>query len=68
MTKARCTFLLSQQTVDLLKRVAEDEGITMSEIIRRAIRTEKFILDTQAAGDRFLIQNRAGQVREVLLR
>lgn len=65
----RCTFLLTDDTLALLRRIAAEDGVTMSDVVRRAIRAEEFFHTARRAGDRVLVQDPVTrQVREVLVR
>lgn len=65
----RCTFLLTDDTVAVLKRIASEDGVTMSDVIRRAIRSEEFFHTARRTGERILVQDpETRQVREVLVR
>lgn len=59
---------LPADVVATLRDLAERQGITMTEVLRRAISTEKFIEDTRASGSRILIQDREEKVRELVYR
>ncbi|MBI2595876.1 hypothetical protein HYW46_04050 [Candidatus Daviesbacteria bacterium] len=51
-----------------LKRLAEARGTNMTEALRGAIATEKFLREKIAEGNSILIQNKeVGTIREVLL-
>lgn len=50
-----------------LKRLADERGQTMSEVLRNAIALEKWFLDARDRGERVMLE-RDGKVREVVLR
>lgn len=65
----RYVFTLPDATADTLRRVAHADGVSMSDVVRRAIRLEAYFHDVQARGERVLIQNPdTKQVRELLAR
>ena len=44
--------------VDELKRLSEEEGVTMTEIIRRSLSAESFLRNNINAGNKLLIQEK----------
>lgn len=66
--KVKTTMNLPAATMEQLKRLADDNGITRTEALRRAIATESYIADQVAAGRRVLIEDSDGQLRELAFR
>lgn len=64
------TLRLGREAVSDLQWIADQYGgITITEVIRRAVATEKFLLQHQRMGNAILIENReSGKQRELLLR
>ena len=59
---------LSIEVVDTLKSIARKQGISMTEALRRAIGTEKFLLDSEEEGSKILIEDREKRIRQLVLR
>lgn len=59
---------LSQEVLDALRNIAETQGISMTEALRRAISTEKFLLDQVQANNKILIEDKDKNIRQVLVR
>lgn len=59
---------LSVQVVEALKSIAKDRGISMTEALRRAIGTEKFLLDADKEGSKILIEDKDHRMRQIILR
>ncbi len=68
MAMKKVTVNLSDETIEDLKEVAEKRGITLTEAIRKAIATEKFVQDERDEGGKILIEKPGGRVREVEFR
>jgi predicted transcriptional regulator len=64
----KVTVNLSDETIEDLKTVAEKQGITLTEAIRKAIATEKFVQDERDEGAKILVERPGGRVREVEFR
>jgi hypothetical protein len=64
----KVTVNLSDETIEDLKAVAEKQGITLTEAIRKAIATEKFVQDERDEGAKILVERPGGRVREVEFR
>ena len=64
------TLRLGREAVADLQWIAEQYGgITFTEVLRRAVETEKFLLQQQLADEMILLENRkSGRQRELLLR
>jgi transcriptional regulator of met regulon len=54
--------------VKVLKKLAKKRGRTMTEVLRHAIGTEKFIEDVHAAGGKILVEDKRGSIRQLVFR
>ena len=54
--------------VKVLKELAGKRGTTMTEVLRQAIGTEKFIDDVHADEGKILVENKRGRVRQLVFR
>jgi predicted transcriptional regulator len=69
MAKAvKVTVNLSPQVVKALEALAEEEGITKTEALRKAISTEKFLHEEKKKGSRILIEDTDQKIREIIIR
>jgi predicted transcriptional regulator len=59
---------LSDEVVGTLRKLAEKRGTTMTEVLRQAISTEKFLQDEIDAGSKLLIEDKNHNIRQVLIR
>lgn len=48
---------LSEQVVDALREMAVDDSITVTEVLRRAVSTHKFIEDAQRDGKAIYVRD-----------
>lgn len=58
---------LTPTEVETLRSLATRRGISMTEVIRRALAFEKFMWDSTAQGDKVLLEASDGTVRQVLV-
>lgn len=63
----RVNVNFSAETYEMLAKMAETKGTTMTEILRQAISLAKFADDVAKKGDRILV-DRGGKISEVLIR
>ncbi len=63
----RTSFNLSPEAEEAVRELARRRGVSMGEVIRRALSTEKFLADRQAEGAKVLIRERDGSLREVVM-
>jgi hypothetical protein len=59
---------VSQQVLEALKEVAAIQEVSMTEALRRAIGTEKFLLHERELGNKVLIEDKKKRLRELVLR
>jgi hypothetical protein len=64
----RVNVNLDPKTLQSLQWIAQKRGISMTEVIKRAIDLEGFVLSENEQGSRLLIERQDGQLREVLVR
>lgn len=63
----RTSFNLSPEAEEVVRELARRRGVSMSEAIRRALSTEKFLTDKQTQGAKILIQEPDRTIREVVI-
>ncbi len=64
----RMSIGLSGETVELLEFLADTQGISQNEAIRRAIATDVYFLKERLEGSKVLLQKPDKEIREVLFR
>jgi hypothetical protein len=64
----RMSISLSGDIVELLEFLAERQGISQNEAIRRAIATDVYFLKERLEGAKVLIQKSDKEIREVVFR
>lgn len=64
----RISVTLAPDTVDRLKKLASDKGITFTEALRRAVGTEIYLQNEIQKGGKVLIQKSDNTLREVTFR
>lgn len=64
----RLSISLSADAAELLESLSEEQGVSQSEVIRRALATESYIQQEIQQGSRILIQKADEQIREVVFR
>jgi len=64
----KLTVNLGQEVYEVLKDIAAQRGITMTECLRQAIRTEQWVQETRERGEKILVRDHKGQLFEILLR
>lgn len=63
----RLSVNLNEETADALRQLAADKGITITEVMRRAIAVTKFLYDEQDKGKTIQVVSRKGKIRNVVL-
>ena len=58
---------LSDEVVEILREMAARENVTMTEILRRAISTQKFLEDAKAEGKTILLRDETTKEIERLI-
>jgi len=64
----KTTVNLSAAAVEALKALAARQGTTMTRVLHKAVRTEKFFDDVQAKGGKIIIADKNGNVRQLVSR
>lgn len=67
-TVKRLSVSLSEYFADLLQFLAESQGVSQTEAIRKAIAMEAFFLRETQQGSKILLQRPDNEIREVLFR
>lgn len=64
----RMSINLSSDVAKWLQAIATEQNISQSEALRRAIATEKYLLDERSKGSKILLQKSDKEIREVVFR
>lgn len=59
---------LPTDAVKVLKELAKKRSLTMTEVLRQAIGTEKFIDDVNEDEGKILVEDKKGRVRQLVFR
>ena len=59
---------ISRETVNVLRHLAAKRNITMTEVLRQAIGTEKFLDEVSDNRGTVLIEDKRGRVRQLVFR
>ncbi|HEX5760738.1 MAG TPA: CopG family transcriptional regulator [Thermoanaerobaculia bacterium] len=68
MSYIKTSLNLSEPALDALKEMAAKRGVTVAEVVRQAIATEKFLLDEVEKGNKILIEDRDSRLRQIVFR
>jgi hypothetical protein len=66
--KVKASFNLLLDDLDSLRSMANLLGTTVTSVLQRAIRDERFIQEQLAEGNRFAVMDPRGTVREIIWR
>lgn len=65
--KQRVNVTLTDEALETLRTIAEQRGVTLSEVLRQAIGHEKFLSDEVRAGNRILVESKDARERRELV-
>lgn len=63
--RVRLTANISPDVADALKSLADEQGVTITEALRRAISTEKYLKDKVEGGAKVLVEE-GGKLKELV--
>lgn len=66
MTTNRTSLNLSPEAAEFIRREADARGISMGEVVRRALNLEKYLKEQMAQGNTVLIETRDKKLRELV--
>lgn len=67
MATRRVSVNLTEEAIKSLEALAQKRGITMTDALRKAIATEKFLVDEVGEGSKVLIESKDGKNTRQLL-
>jgi hypothetical protein len=62
----KITVNLPLEQITFLQCIAAREGISATDVLRRAIQSERFFEDREQAGEKVLVEKTDGSFREVI--
>lgn len=68
MGQVKLSVNLSEETVGALRALAERRGVSMTEVIRRAISDAKYLDDAVREGKKILIEDSDRNIKEIVFR
>jgi predicted DNA-binding protein len=64
----KVSFNLAPEVVDVLKDLASKRGMTVTDVLRRAIGTEKFVQNEIDKGGKILVEEKDKSIKQVVFR
>ncbi|NUB01836.1 CopG family transcriptional regulator [Azospirillum melinis] len=61
----KVTVNLPKNEVQFLQRVAKQENLSFTDVLRRSIRSEKFFVENENSGKKILVQSDDNELREI---
>lgn len=66
MPTRKVTVNLPEDQVRFLQEIAEAEDLTFTDVLRRAINSEKFFVQQENTGNKVLVEEAGQRIREVV--
>lgn len=66
MAIRKVTVNLPEEQVQFLQEIAQKESLSFTDVLRRAINSEKFFVQQESAGRKILIEESDQRIREVV--
>ncbi len=64
----KLTVNIANDNLAIVKELASKQSTNMTTVINKAIQVEKFIQEVRDRGEKILIEDRSGKVKEVIFR
>lgn len=64
----QASMILPQDTVDIVRKMAQRANVSMAEIVRRAISTDKLIHDAIDEGSLVLLKDKDNSMRQIIFK
>jgi hypothetical protein len=65
---ARFNVDFSEETAELLERLAKERKASKADVIRKALTLERWVTETLASGSKLVVQDPDGTQREVVVK
>lgn len=66
MATRKVTVNLPEDQVQFLQEIAATEDLTFTDVLRRAINSEKFFVQQESTGNKVLVEGPDQRIREVV--
>lgn len=66
MSIRKVIFNLPQDMIDFLQKQAEENHITVTDVLRRSINSERFFVEQEKAGHKILVEDRSHRIRQIV--
>lgn len=66
MALVKISANLAEEVVEEMKALAEKRGITLTELLRQALATEKFLTEEMEQGSHLILEREGEQRRELV--
>lgn len=66
--RIKVSFNLPQADINVLREIADQRSTTVTEALRGAVATEKYLRDAAARGEKILVEGEDGRLRELVFR
>lgn len=66
MATKKVTLNMLESQVEFLQKQAIKEDLTFTDLVRRAVALEKFIIEAEEKGHKLLIEVSPGKMREII--
>lgn len=66
--KVRISANLSKEVFEALQELSKELGVSMTDVLRRALSTERFLVKEVRNGAKVLLKDQDGSLREIILR
>ena len=67
MKSRRLTVNLSNKAYEDLETMAQQRGISMTEVLRKAIGMERFLSDAQSKNQKILLEDADGKIQRIVV-
>lgn len=65
MARRRQSVTFTDRAAETVERLADDAGVSVSEVVREAIAREEWFRRTEKAGGTIFVKDEGGELREV---
>ena len=65
MANKKITVNLPEEEIDFIKKIAEKEDLSFTDVLRRSINSEKFFVEQEQEGSKLLVEQKDKQLRQV---
>lgn len=68
MAVRKVTVNLPEDQIQFLQKIAEEESLTFTDVLRRAINSEKFFVQQESAKNKILVEEAGQRIRLIIRR